>query len=431
MMLLEYDWEPAEGVKTPELRATWARLKMVVDGHVVTQVSDASSRSVRPILYLPLYPLAEWIVSHWFALFCESEVPGKADPRDFRRRHALRFASEGFALPDLEIVPEGRSIRMAWEPLSLPSMGLEFQTSGEARVGRDELKSVLCQFLDTVVCRLEADDGAPRTFLQSEWEAIKALDSEEVEFCEAAASLGLDPFSLDKRREEELLEVGNSVPGELREDFFSAALPDNLRAHLEWVSEALNKAVRQSGAADALPGLRRHAQSSFSAGYSSAPWNYGYECARSLRKYLGIAGELMTPHDFEEKLGYASADWIVNDVVNLDALAVRDSASQAASFILSGRSETSRRFAFARALFEYLEGDASRALVTRAVTNRQRQNRAFAAELLAPAESLSGRMRHGTVSHEQIDDLAEEYKVSPFVIRHQIENHRLARVMPV
>ena len=55
-------------------------------------------------------------------------------------------------------------------------------------------------------------------------------------------------------------------------------------------------------------------------------------------------------------------------------------------------------------------------------------NRAFAAEFLAPHEMLKSDLSGATIGEDEVDDLADEYGVSAFVVRHQIENHGLARV---
>jgi len=78
-----------------------------------------------------------------------------------------------------------------------------------------------------------------------------------------------------------------------------------------------------------------------------------------------------------------------------------------------------------RALYESLSR-ASTALVSRARSDRQQANRAFAAEFLAPAALLRERIARDIIDNEQIDDLADEFGVSAKVIEHQIENHHIA-----
>ena len=84
------------------------------------------------------------------------------------------------------------------------------------------------------------------------------------------------------------------------------------------------------------------------------------------------------------------------------------------------------RFGLARSIFlRHFSSGGCRRLVTEAHTWDQRASRAFAAEFLAPAAGLSRRIGE-RVSHGEIDHLAEFYEVSPSVIAHQIQNHRLA-----
>ncbi len=68
------------------------------------------------------------------------------------------------------------------------------------------------------------------------------------------------------------------------------------------------------------------------------------------------------------------------------------------------------------------------ALVTVARTDRQKCNRAFAAEFLAPAQWIRERIDGSQVSPDEMDDWAQELGVSTVVVGHQIENHRLAEV---
>jgi Zn-dependent peptidase ImmA (M78 family) len=86
-----------------------------------------------------------------------------------------------------------------------------------------------------------------------------------------------------------------------------------------------------------------------------------------------------------------------------------------------------KRFVIARAVGDFLRSGES-SLVTRSQTEHQQRNRAFAAEFLAPAESLRARIHARRVDEDTVEELAEEFKVSPPVIRYQIQNHRLAEL---
>jgi Zn-dependent peptidase ImmA (M78 family) len=64
-------------------------------------------------------------------------------------------------------------------------------------------------------------------------------------------------------------------------------------------------------------------------------------------------------------------------------------------------------------------------------TDRQARARSFAAEFLAPAEGIRRRLGQPEgewVEEDTIDELAQEFDVSSFVIGHQIRNHNLGQV---
>jgi Zn-dependent peptidase ImmA (M78 family) len=68
-------------------------------------------------------------------------------------------------------------------------------------------------------------------------------------------------------------------------------------------------------------------------------------------------------------------------------------------------------------------------VVTTAHTYRQRIERAFAAELLAPAEGIAELLESPpeTASQEELEQIALRYGVSPVVIEHQVRNHLILR----
>ena len=91
--------------------------------------------------------------------------------------------------------------------------------------------------------------------------------------------------------------------------------------------------------------------------------------------------------------------------------------------------ETARRFTLARALGDYLGRTAQGpAILSGLATDRQAQSRAFAAEFLVPAEALRRELRSNRIPLDDVDDLADEFGVSSYVVRHQIENHNLAQI---
>jgi Zn-dependent peptidase ImmA (M78 family) len=62
--------------------------------------------------------------------------------------------------------------------------------------------------------------------------------------------------------------------------------------------------------------------------------------------------------------------------------------------------------------------------LTDRATARQKFQRAFAAEFLAPIDEVSDRLGSSRTS-ESVEDVADEYCVSPLAIRSHLANHGL------
>lgn len=83
----DVEWLPADDVASAELAATWARLAIRVGDASVTHV-DVESGAVRRSIFVPLYPLAEWIAYNWW--FLRSHVRPSYLPSDFWTYQMLR-----------------------------------------------------------------------------------------------------------------------------------------------------------------------------------------------------------------------------------------------------------------------------------------------------------------------------------------------------
>jgi hypothetical protein len=433
-LTFDFEWiDPAEA-RGAELRATWARLEISHDETAITSLIDFESRGIRNSVFLPLYPLAEWLATKWWFLFYEVETLGRSISDQYDRRHNLRFGAEGFAVPSLTIQPLGKQIKVEWRRLRLDAQHLEFTESGTAHVSAEELRQTVFDFIAAVLKRLQ-EVGVENTFLEEEWRSIQAVDPEERDFCSAVASLGLDPYTLDENQQQRIIDVSKSLPASLLEDFFAVADFAILPLQASQVLGALESSRNNGADLTSLKSLKRELASVRPS--PGPPWRQGYQFAQELRQQLNLNGEKMRSLPALAKtLGIDSRqlDAAIVKVPalpsSLDALGATNSC-ESPGFAVSERREESVRFAFCRALFEYLTLPADQPLiVTRARSERQKRNRAFAAEFLVPADLLREALPGSVVGDEDIDDLADGFGVSPSVIRHQIENHRLALSLP-
>lgn len=426
----KFDWEDPQAARGRELRATWARLEVRVGDEPVTRLIDEKNRSIRDAVYGPLYPLAEWIAMNWWALFHEVEAPGTTRWQTYARRHSLASASEGFALPDLRFVPTGRWMELKWANHALPDAGVGFVNTGITTLPCDEVRGTAGDFLTSVVARLESE-GISGTPLQEEWEALQDVSEEESEFCRVAATLGEDPYAMNMAERQHLTDTATLVPRAILDEFVAAT--DYLR--LEESAKQLGTTLQEVALLDStLSSIRELADKRLQTFAPTTPWETGYRSARSLREHLGLNGHpLSTDRELAEALR-TKEEGLFRSLPDpgisrwsIDTLVAE--AANGNPLILSAKQRgDSRRFAVCRGLYESLAG-ASTALVSRARSDRQQANRAFAAEFLAPAELLRQRISHEGVDDEQIADLADEFGVSAKVIEHQIENHRIAALV--
>ena len=60
---------------------TWAGLRLVIQGRCVTQFWDRRGNAESEVVYVPTFPLAEWIVENWWALFYGTVQSSTGRPR--------------------------------------------------------------------------------------------------------------------------------------------------------------------------------------------------------------------------------------------------------------------------------------------------------------------------------------------------------------
>jgi hypothetical protein len=126
----------------------------------------------------------------------------------YPHRHNLRYARSGFALPDVKIQAEGESICLRWSSTTLPHSRTKFLNDGEARIDVEVFKRTVAGILDAVDERLQQHDVTETPF-QREWAAFREADSDEREFCIAAARLGKYPYGFSDKEKQAVLASGH------------------------------------------------------------------------------------------------------------------------------------------------------------------------------------------------------------------------------
>lgn len=428
----DWDWMDGPGVNGPELAATWACLRIKVGQSVVTQVLDERAKTVREHLFVPLYPMAEWLAVNWWFLTAEQERAVNHEDTAFARRHSLAANREGYAYPDLHVFPFGNLTRLAWYRGTSPWAKIRFLDDGETQIESAEFREICGDLVDSVVARL-VGCGIEDSLLQQEWAAVREADAEETDFCRTAAGLGWDPYAIDDAKRQEVLALAERF-GTMLAEAIPVMNADCTTEGWKVVERALQDAQRDNTLR--LERIRSVRDRVLAHGSSARfPWRAGQELARELREELRLDGEPLPTMD---ALGKALDETAIDeattrlpvdggDAIRIDGLVTCGQGDRPA-FAFRPRGEYGRRFHFCRALAEVLWHPRDNALLTPAHTDRQQRNRAFAAEFLAPSAGLRNRVRRARLDEDDIDELATEFGVSSMVVEHQIDNHRIAKL---
>ena len=228
-LVLKPHWIEFAGTGEPALDHTFAYVDIQFDGKSILSIVDKRARSANDRLLVPLYPLAEWVAARWWALIREPLVPGRKAPfQEYLTRHSFRFAGDGFAFPDLRILPEGAVSLIQWRPLTTLFQSVDFISQGEAYLPGEDTEQFLADLVNIVLTRLESE-GITKTWLAEEWAAINVQTGDAAAFCAAAGTLGLDPFDLDDATAADISRAWESLPDAVRPGVFEATDPGKLR----------------------------------------------------------------------------------------------------------------------------------------------------------------------------------------------------------
>lgn len=402
----KWEWEPAPDVRLPELAATWCRLSIDLGDTPVTLVERRDgSGGPRHGLDVPAYPLAEFLAINWWRLSATAHPPTD---------RGIRFieAGAGFAWPDLTLQSDRGLVWATLVQRDKTPEHVRFLTQAETVLEANAVLTAAAELIDGTVRQLE-DRGVRGTLLQEEWAAIQQADQEECDYCLVAAAWGQDPYDTPADVERQLLGAGAEIGDVTLLADLSRAVPrERLADSTAWLLEASRSLDPHPISLPALGSL------DWSSIAGVAPWRIGYERARRLRLLLDLAPTEPAPIDalISVRQTQSSAP------LNVDGLIGSEGPSSLAVVVGASASGTTKRFAAARAVGRYsLAPIPRRSLLTRTTQYTERTERAFAAELLAPAGGIA-ELLAGDLSDDALQRAAEHFGVHTILVQHQVDN---------
>jgi hypothetical protein len=429
----DYKWlEELTGIRGTSDRETMADFKLSVGATILTLnrpiEGDSELEEPEQSIRVSLYPLSEFIAVNWWPLLYEPRKQS-VDSAEHLSRHDLSRHRGGFAYPRVQLYGADSRIQVVSYAYPLPSAGIEFIASLNTTVSRKDAEQSLLSLLDSVMERIS--DSEDLKTLQETVAAIRRSQSDldEQNYCELAGMLGCDPYDADDSIENAILAARDLLGAALAREVFATTDIKTVVRHSHSLIELARSQVKRSKSAAAhvefLKNLFNRETSKLPSLNPDRPWERGYAGARLLRQLLsideqdplpamrGLSTKLFDGPSVEALAGF---DW-----QGLGARGVGIEDERGFGIVLDPARNP--RFQLAATFADYLfEDNAEIFLSTAAATDRQKMNRAFAAEFLAPAEGIRRTINSRRPRSENLSKVQSQYEVPSHLVRYQIEN---------
>ncbi|UYY76806.1 hypothetical protein [Sphingomonas sp. R1] len=412
----------------PRRAGTLASVVIKVGDMPATRLFDDWSKTVTDRARLPLYSLAEWFAANWWRLHHEvaHESLSGFPPVDWRLSHDLASVGGGYIWPrmrfvwdDLTMQVSARALRnAAWEPVR------HLNDIATTSLSIAIFDAAVERLINLVLERLRAL-GVCAEPLATIWSDVieERNDLEVADWRAWEARLGYDAGEAP----EKLMEQIASLFGKAGRAALAEIAPV-VEPQADITLDSLMAIANTPGISATLP-LTGFASSERSLYFSGkmTPWDAGRAAARKLRDDHGPATGPMEDRKLLEFLGIGSAG--LNRVATSHdlpiGLGVRLERHERSNLHFRRRSPEAIRFEAARFVAESMIASESDHYLplTDLATARQKFQRAFAAELLAPIEEIIDLVGPAR-STDAVEAVGAIYRVSSLAIFNHLENHR-------
>lgn len=442
---LSYNWkDKVSDVRLDSHRATMAEFIISVGEKKFTKnepltLSEDEDNFPKNSIFVSLFPLAEFIAANWWPLVHEQsekiKVICSANKIDFKRRHWINSHTDGFAYPEVGFFGADSAIKINSNVSSIESANIQYtETSGglsDSFNGTDrlEVEGELLEFIRLTIERLPSNDD--KIWLADAFQRIETSrkDPDELLYCKCAGLLGADPYDPDSDAESAIFDTVSILGKSLAIELFATAEAFNVTDKAIEIKKQVDHIVKRSSEASThIHGLK----TALGLGSLSAqqPWMAGYEAANKLRNLQDISAfsPLYNIDDVSKLLVNMNSRFITTNP-NIKQLGLRsiisNNGSGLSAMILAdlNKSADAGKFQLASAFSDFLFSDEDELFFsTQSVTDRQKRNKAFAAELLAPINGIRERFSMTKSIDENTSDIARQFNVSSYVVRYQLQN---------
>lgn len=424
---------------SPEEKAGFGMVTIAANGHLLTEgIFLLENNELFSGPHVSGYHMAEWLLWNWWRLLWEPRPAGVDNDEDnddtwfeWVFAHNMSSIGEGYLWPDIEIASDGVLMHLISSPTGEPDEKV-FRFVGASRpetITVEAFRRAVDEFACVVLERLD-EANIRDTNLHVIWRYLEREreDKAAAAFRRMEAILGHDPGAGNDREIREYLadtaKLGHDTIAEL------ATHAEQRKEHPVRALE-LEASARQAGfdirAEDAV---QIDSKESIPAWGTCEAWRIGVTMARAVRQAGGLNGEPIQNDRLADLAGTSRN--VVEDLNRTtgNISFVLDGENGHSRIALRSKWETGRRFDLARLLADrlcihYIEEPLHP--VTQSYTYRQKLQRAFAAELLAPIEAVDDFL-DGDTSEEKQKDAAGRFSVSEQTIWSLlVNNYRISR----
>ncbi|MHB1512779.1 ImmA/IrrE family metallo-endopeptidase [Acidiferrobacter sp.] len=343
--------------------------------------------------------------------------------------HAMASIGNGYIWPNIHVLSDGPNIALVSKPTpERECTPYRYINDAVISISAADFEREVDLFIETVLCRLE-DRQIAKSNLADVWQAVleERQDDAVSQKRKLEALLGEDPGEMDEASLQRLL---NDVALTGRDALEEIAANRALGQNVPDIGALIDLARKEGVSVCPENRVRLVSDTALSAQAMPAPaWEVGAKAAQSLRKQLRLDPEQVISNSSLAEFYGAPVTLLDDSAVvgqpRLDlslALTERDKKSRV---LLRSKWGTGRRFELARLLGDHVvyATEDPMCSATRSTTYRQKVQRAFAAELLSPFQSVD-TMLDGDYSMESQQEVAHHFVVSEMTVRTLLVNHK-------
>jgi hypothetical protein len=424
ILRIETEWLDAAD-DDPVDKATFAELSVITNGHSITELEDLIARTTRSGVRGSAYRLAYWIAENWWRLRWEPE----GSSPNWRLAHDTAAVGGGYAWPDLRFASDGLHVLIEAKATSAQQVApVRYLGSLPVQVTAEAFEVGIDDFVERVLARLSSFK-ALRSELASLWGEVRSERANEDAYVvrQLEALLGFDAGEAPEKLMQGLLEsMGRAGRRAVNE--MAAAGKGNaeqlIRDTLE-SAEASDVMIRLTSIPAVQSIFRKQAD------MKALPWQRAKLAAQLARDAWGVPKGPVSNEALSDllELPKECLEASPGGALGVAAGLRRNGGDDAVSVVQRAKASTSRRFEIMRLVADHIVTPAEDHLlpITTAKTDRQKFQRAFAAEFLLPFDELYEQLDKPTfaddeIREDEIEDVAAQYQVSPLMVRTSLVN---------